>query len=145
MKRIQVVSIQMVKEKSLTYENNRLNGPADAYEIAAKFLKGADREHFVVMCLDSKNKVNALNTVSIGTLNSSAVHPRETFKAAILANSAAIVLVHNHPSGDPAPSREDKAITKRLAEAGKILGIEVFDHIIVGDGRYVSLKEEGVI
>ncbi len=145
MKRIQVVTIQMVKEKSLLYENNHIKSPIDAYEIAEKFLVGADREHFVVMCLDSKNKVNALNTVSIGTLNSSAVHPRETFKAAILGNSAAIILVHNHPSGDPTPSPEDRAITKRLAEAGRILGIEVLDHIIIGDGRYVSLKEEGVI
>lgn len=145
MKRVQVVSIQMVKEKSLLYETNKITTPSDAYEIAKKFLEGADREHFAVMCLDTKNKVNALNTVSIGTLNSSLVHPREVFKPAILANSAAIILVHNHPSGDPTPSQEDLAVTKRLSEAGQIIGIQVLDHVIIGDERYVSLQERGVI
>lgn len=145
MNRVQVVTIKMVKEKSLLYETNRITSPSDAYEIAERFLEGADREHFVVMCLDTKNRVNALNTVSIGTLNSSQVHPREVFKPAILANSASIILVHNHPSGDPTPSQEDITVTKRLSEAGQILGIQVFDHIILGDERYVSLKERGAI
>lgn len=145
MNRVQIVTIKMVKEKSLLYETTRINSPSDANEIAQKFLEGADREHFVVMCLDTKHKVNALNTVSVGTLNSSQVHPREVFKPAILANSAAIILVHNHPSGDPTPSQEDIAVTKRLTEAGQVLGIQVYDHIILGDGQYVSLNEKGVI
>ena len=143
MQRINVVSIQLIKEKSLSYETKRINCPQDAYNIAEGFLSGVDREHFIVMCLDTKNNVTALNTVSIGTLNSSLVHPREVFKAAILANSASVILVHNHPTGDPTPSREDREVTKRLCEAGKIMGIEVLDHIIIGDNRHISLKEQG--
>lgn len=144
--KVNVVSIQLVKEKSLTYGYKQINSPMDAASIAGDFLAGADREHFVVICLDTKNNVNALNTVSVGTLNSSLVHPREVFKAAILANSNAIILIHNHPSGDPTPSREDLEITKRLVEAGNILGIEVMDHVVIGDnGKYVSLKERGDI
>lgn len=146
MKRVNVVSVQLVREKSLAYETNVVKCPQDASEIAQKFLEGTDREHFVVMCLDTKNKVNAINTVSIGSLNSCPVHPREVFKAAILSNSSSVILIHNHPSGDPTPSREDSEVTKRLAEAGKIMGIEVFDHVVVGEnGRYVSLKEKGVL
>lgn len=144
LQKVNVVSIQLVKEKCLAYGSKQINCPKDAAIIAGDFLAGADREHFVVICLDTKQKVNALNTVSVGTLNSSLVHPREVFKAAILANSNALILIHNHPSGDPTPSREDLEITKRLVEAGNILGIEVLDHMVIGDnGKYVSLKERG--
>lgn len=146
LQKVDVVSIQLVKEKSLAYGSKQINSPRDAAIIAEHFLSGADRENFVVLCLDTKNNVNALNTVSVGTLNSSLVHPREVFKAAILANSNAIILIHNHPSGDPTPSREDLEITKRLVEAGNIMGIEVIDHVVIGDnGKYVSLKERGDI
>lgn len=107
-------------------------------------MQGLDRENFVVLLLDTKNKVIGINTVSIGTLNSSLVHPREVFKPAILASAAALILAHNHPSGDPKPSREDIEVTKRLIEAGGLLGIQVLDHIIVGD-YCVSLKEQGYI
>jgi len=146
LQKVNVVSIQLVKEKSLSYGSKQINCPRDAAIIAGDFLDGADREHFVVICLDTKNNVNALNTVSVGTLNSSLVHPREVFKAAILANSNALILSHNHPSGDPTPSREDVEITKRLAEAGKIMGIEVIDHVVIGEsGKYVSFKERGIL
>lgn len=146
LKKVSVVSIKLVKEKSLAYGSKQINCSKDAAVIAGDFLVGADREHFVVMCLDTKNNVNALNTISVGTLNSSLVHPREVFKAAILANSNAIILCHNHPSGDPSPSREDLEVTKQLVEAGNILGIEVLDHVVFGDnGKYVSLKERGMI
>ena len=146
LEKVNVVSIQLVKEKSLAYGSIQINCSKDAAVIAGDFLAGADREHFVVMCLDTKNNVNALNTVSVGTLNSSLVHPREVFKAAILANSNAIILCHNHPSGDPSPSKEDLEVTKRLVEAGNILGIEVLDHVVFGDnGKYVSFKERGMI
>jgi DNA repair protein RadC len=94
----------------------------------------ADREHFVVVLLDRKNQVIGMNTVSIGSLTASIVHPRETFKAAILSNAAAIICGHNHPSGDPQPSQEDRVLTARLVEAGKLLGISVLDHIILGTG-----------
>ena len=146
LEKVNVVSIQLVKERSLAYGSKRINCPQDAASITGDFLAGADREHFVVLCLDTKNNVNALNTVSVGTLNSSLVHPREVFKAAILANSNAIILSHNHPSGDPTPSREDLEITKRLVEAGNIMGIEVIDHVVIGEsGKYVSFKERGII
>ena len=145
-KRVQVVRVEMVKERAVRFATNLVRTPQDAASILAGFLAGVDREHFVLMCLDTKNKVNALNVVSVGTLNGAMVHPREVFKPAILANAAAVILGHNHPSGDTTPSREDKKIVKRLAEVGKILGIEVLDSLIIGDdGDFVSFKEQGLI
>ena len=112
----------------------------------ATYLADVDREHFVVLMLDQKNQVLGLHTVSMGSLTASIVHPRETFKAAILANAAAIICGHNHPSGDVQPSSEDRAITHRLAEAGKLLGINVLDHIIIGSaGKYFSFADEGLL
>lgn len=146
MKRVNVVSIQLVKEKSVSYETKKINSPMDAVNILERFMENADRESFMILCLDTKNNVNAINTVSVGTLNSSLVHPREVFKAAILSNSNAIILSHNHPSGNPSPSNEDIEITRRLEEAGNIMGIQVLDHVIMGEnGRYVSLKERGAL
>jgi DNA repair protein RadC len=110
------------------------------------YLVDADREHFVVFFVDQKNRVIGVHTVSMGSLTASVVHPREVFKAAILANAAAIVCGHNHPSGDVQPSREDRATTKRLVEAGKLLGIEVLDHIIIGsEGVYFSFADENLL
>ncbi len=99
----------------------------------------------VVIALDTKAQPNSISTCSMGTLNASLVHPREVFKSAILSNAHSILLAHNHPSGDPTESMEDIKITERLVEAGKIIGISVLDHIIVGDGNYISLKEKGHI
>lgn len=100
----------------------------------------------ILLCLDSKNQPTAINTVSIGCLNSSIVHPREVFKVAILSNSASIIVYHNHPSGDIKPSKDDINITQRLKESGKILGIDLIDHIIVGSNEmYYSFKEKGNI
>ncbi len=97
-------------------------------------------------CVNAKNEVNAIEIVSTGTLSSALVHPREIFKAAILSNAHAVILCHNHPSGDPAPSREDREITRRLVEAGMLMGIEVLDHVIIGDHhRYVSFRERGLL
>lgn len=108
-------------------------------------MEESDREQLLVCCLDAKNQPTAINVVSIGNLNSSIVHPREAFKPAILSNSASIILFHNHPSGDPTPSKEDTNITDRLKECGDILGIKLIDHIIIGDNSYCSLKEKGII
>ena len=144
-KRVDIVSIKLVKESSFLYENRRVNSPNDAIELFTRFLSESDREQFIVCCMDIKNQPTSINVVSIGTLNSSLVHPREVFKAAILANSASIIVAHNHPSGDPTPSKEDINITVRLKEAGKIIGVDIIDHIIIGDDRYVSLKEKGVL
>ena len=96
-----------------------------------------------MLCLSTKHRVIAYHEVSRGTLDSTLVHPREVFKAALLANAAAIVVSHNHPSGDPSPTMDDLEVTTRLVAAGEILGIVVLDHIVVGDGRYFSFKEAG--
>lgn len=145
-KRVNIVSIKMVRESTLNYQPRKINSAQDVAELAGEFLLEADREKFLLICLDTKNQPTHINIVSIGTLNASTVHPREIFKVAILANSAAIILAHNHPSGDPAPSVEDIEVTKRLVEAGEILGIRVLDHVIVGEqDRYVSFKERNYI
>lgn len=140
------IRVELVREKgnSIKSDVNVINGPGDIAAIF-EYLQSKDREQIDILCLSTKNKVIAIHTVSIGSLNSSIVHPREVFKAAILANSASIILVHNHPSGDPTPSDEDIKITKRLCEAGKILGITVLDHVIIGDGRFESLVGLGFI
>ncbi len=104
-----------------------------------------DREHFKVILLNTKNHVLEIESVSVGNLNSSLVHPRELFKKAILKSAAGVILVHNHPSGDPQPSDEDRQVTARMVEAGEIIGIEVLDHIVIGDGRYASLRERGLM
>jgi DNA repair protein RadC len=103
----------------------------------------ADREKFVVVCLDTKNQPTAINVCHVGSLNASIVHPREVMKAAVLSNSASIIVAHNHLSGHCEPSREDIEVTKRLVEAGRIVGIDVLDHLIVCPERYLSLKEKG--
>ena len=137
------VSIKMVKEEVLDYGIDSILKPEDAWQVLKNYIDEMDREVFVVICLDIRNHINAINTVSIGNLNSSLVHPREVFKPAILANAAAIILGHNHPSGDPNPSKEDIQTTKQMAAAGKILGIDVLDHVIIGDNIFYSLKANG--
>ncbi|MHB9144081.1 MAG: RadC family protein [Symbiobacteriia bacterium] len=118
--------------------------PEDAAQLCMASMRHLDREHFRVLLLDTKHRVLGDEQVSIGHLNASLVHPRELFKGAIRRSAAAIILVHNHPSGDPTPSSEDLDVTGRLAAAGKILGIEVLDHIIIGDNQYASFKERGL-
>lgn len=112
-----------------------------------EYFADTDREMFVVMLLDRKNAVLGLNLVSVGFLTSSVVHPREVFKPAILSNSCSVILSHNHPSGDPFPSQEDRALTTRLVQGGKLLGIAILDHIIVGDGsgKYFSFADENLL
>ena len=125
-------------------ERHKIRCPEDAAKVAAHFIGDDDREVFLVMCLNTKNEVVAVHRCHIGSLNSSIVHPREVFKAAILNNSASIIVAHQHPSGDVTPSREDVEMTKRLAEAGRILGIEVLDHLVINyKAEYTSLKERG--
>src|SRR5690606_368061 len=103
------------------------------------------KEHFRIAILDTKNHIIAIEEISIGNLNSSIVHPREVFNIAIRRTANSIILIHNHPSGDPTPSREDINITNRLIEAGNIIGIKVLDHIIIGDNRYLSFRERNII
>lgn len=108
-------------------------------------LRYLQKEHFVCLFLNTKNHVLAQETLSIGSLNASIVHPREIFRAAIKRSSASIICAHNHPSGDPTPSPEDIQITERLVQAGELIGIEVLDHVIIGDKHYISLKEQGLM
>lgn len=133
----------MTKERNVYYENKKVRSPQDSAEIFRNFIGNADREMFVVMCLNTKNEVTSLTVAHIGSLNASVVHPREVFKTAILSNSFAIAVCHNHPSGNPTPSPEDISVTQRLVQAGQIIGIEVLDHIVLGDDKHVSLAELG--
>jgi DNA repair protein RadC len=121
-----------------------LSSPRQAGEYLVRLLQDKDREHFYAVLLDTKNHVLGVELVSVGGLSASLAHPREVFKAAIRRSAAAVILAHNHPSGDPMPSAEDIQITKAMVEAGKLLDIAVLDHLIIGDGRYQSLKEKGL-
>jgi len=114
-------------------------------QVLIREMRDYDREHFLVIYLDRKGGVIAKENVSIGGLHSSIVHPREVFKTAVKRSAASIILAHNHPSGDPAPSKEDIDITRRLIEAGRIMGIEIIDHVIIGENTYCSFKEKGLI
>ncbi len=122
-----------------------IRSPQDAADMVMEEMRHLDREHFVALLLNTKNQVLAREVVSVGTLSSSAVHPRELFKLAIRRSAAAVILLHNHPSGDPWPSQEDIQVTHRLIEAGRIIGIEVLDHIVIGDNKYISLKAENLL
>ncbi|HDR8065779.1 TPA: DNA repair protein RadC [Bacillus cereus] len=144
-KRVNIVSLKMVREHSIMYPKRNVRSPEDAFNLLQTFLDELDREHFVVVCLDTKNQPTAINVCHMGSLNASIVHPREVLKVAILSNSASILLAHNHPSTDPSPSKEDIEVTKRLLEACEIIGIEILDHLIIGGQNYISLKEKGYI
>lgn len=128
-----------------TKDRKKITSPLDVVDFFMADMSRLKKEHFKITMLDTKNNIIGIEEVSIGNLNSSIVHPREVFKQAIKRSSSAIILVHNHPSGDPSPSREDINITKRLVECGDLLGIRVLDHIIIGDKRHISLKEMDIL
>jgi DNA repair protein RadC len=117
--------------------------PRDVAEIMLPEMSHLTQEHFVCLFLNTKNHIIGKQTVFVGSLDSSIVHPREVFKEAIRRSSASVICLHNHPSGDPTPSREDIQVTRTLREAGELVGITLLDHLIIGDGRYVSMKEQG--
>jgi DNA repair protein RadC len=121
---------------------HKINNPETVFHLLKNDLQEKKKEYFIVMSLDTRNHLISADTISIGTLNSSLVHPRETFDCAVHRNAAQIILVHNHPSGIPEPSEDDISITKRLVTAGKIMGIEVLDHIIIGKDEWFSMKEK---
>ena len=117
------------------------NDPASIFHTLAPDYSHLGREHFLVLPVDVQKRIIGVHTASVGSLTASLVHPREVFQPAILASAAAVVVVHNHPSGDPEPSAADRAVTKRLIKVGELIGIPLVDHVIIGDGRWVSLRE----
>ncbi|NLV89837.1 MAG: DNA repair protein RadC [Tissierellia bacterium] len=123
----------------------KINEPSTIANLYMDEMRYLQKEHFRVVLLDTKNQIIVTEEISIGTLNASIVHPRDVFRAAIKRNANSIILIHNHPSGDPTPSNEDINITIRLLEAGNLIGIKVLDHIIIGDNKYISFKEKNII
>lgn len=126
-------------------EKIKISSPNDAAVVMMEEMRYYKKEYFKIILMDTKNNIIKIAEISVGSLNSSIVHPREVFVEAIANSSSSIILVHNHPSGEIQPSREDIMLTDRLSECGKLLGIKVIDHIIIGDGVFFSFKEEGLI
>jgi len=126
-------------------EKPKISSPEDVYRRLFPRMRELKKEMFIELCLDTKNQILKEEVISVGSLNTNVVHPREVFKLALAESAAHIIVAHNHPSGDPTPSREDIEITKKLVETGNIMGITVLDHVIIGDGRHFSMKEAGHI
>jgi DNA repair protein RadC len=138
-----IYRVELVREGRQTIRDRSISGPEDAAAIFRRLIGDRDREVFVVAGLSVKNEVIGLSIVSIGTLDAALVYPRDVFKPALLMNAYAVIIAHHHPSGGPELSEEDRRVTDRLIEAGRILGIEVYDHLILGDGAHVSLRQLG--
>lgn len=155
--------VRMVKYKTRLTENKRvelekevsvnrpdlvstIRSPEDVASVGKDFMRihEAPEEYMYMLCLNTKNRITGIFEISHGSVNSSIVGPREVFQKALLANAVSIILIHNHPSGDPSPSKEDIDVTKRLMDAGKIVGVNVLDHLIIGE-RYISLMEKGYL
>ena len=137
--------VRVVREQpELPFPKPRIAYPGDVRGLLQRQLAFSDREIFCIVILDARNQVLGVNTVSIGSVSASIVHPREVFRPAILMGASSIILSHCHPSGDPEPSKDDLELTRRLHKAGEILGIEVLDHIIIADTQFLSLKEKGL-
>ena len=142
---VQLVRVGLVRDAgALKGGRDVVSRPSDVARWLTD-IRTSDREQFVCLHLNARHQVNALEVVSIGTLNASLVHPREVFKGAILNNAAGVILAHNHPSDDPTPSNEDQALTQRMQQAGAIMGIEVLDHVIVGPDSFLSMKETNLM
>lgn len=143
LKLFQAVSERLAREQ--IQEKIAMNSPKAVADYLQKFIGLEKKEHFVMLSIDARNNLTKISDISVGSLNASIVHPREVFKEAIQASAAQIIIAHNHPSGDPEASPEDVALTRRLAEAAKIIGIELLDHIIVTKDNFLSLKEQNLI
>jgi DNA repair protein RadC len=138
--------IMLVKEPEAVFTSYpKFGNSRELFEAFREEFSALDREHFFMITLDSKNTTIGYHTISIGSLSSSVVHPREVFKPAVLESAAAVIFLHNHPSGDPAPSREDRECTARLTQAGTVLGIRVLDHIVFGETDYFSFADARVL
>lgn len=146
-KAAQLMALSEISKRisTLKLEKIKISSPGDAAAVMMEEMRYYKKEYFKIILLDTKNNVKKVSEISVGSLNSSIVHPREVFTEAVSNSASSIILVHNHPSGESEPSHEDIALTNRLDECGKILGIKVLDHIIIGDGIFYSFKEEGLI
>ncbi|WP_192894770.1 RadC family protein [Neobacillus notoginsengisoli] len=147
-KAIQLMAALELGSRVANLTNNEryvIRSPEDGANYVMNEMRFLSQEHFVCLYLNTKNQVLHKQTIFIGSLNASIVHPREVFKEAFRRSAASIICLHNHPSGDPTPSREDIEVTKRLAECGKIIGIDVLDHLIIGENKFISLKEKGYL
>lgn len=144
--KIDVVNVRLVKEPAL-YAETPVKSPSDVLRAVANELKSYDREVFAILNLKTNGQIINLNICSVGTLDSSLVSPREIFKSSILSNASAFIAIHNHPSGNPTPSEDDKKTTERLVSCGDLLGIKMLDHIIIGgeNGQMLSMKSEGMM
>jgi DNA repair protein RadC len=141
-------AVELAKRVELYPETERkliIKTAEDVVRVVKKDLRGKKKEHFLTLLLDARNRLIKSAEVSVGSLDASIVHPREVFKEAVSASAASVIFVHNHPSGDPQPSEDDIKLTRRLVEAGEIMGIEVLDHLILGDRDHLSLKSKGLI
>ncbi len=139
-----VYKVMVVQEGSVATEPY-IRSPEDVARVVAQHLRGVDREHFVGLYLNAANRLIGIHTLTIGTLTASLVHPREVFKPAIRESACAMILVHNHPNGDPTPSQDDKNITRELKKAAEILGIRILDHIVMAKDKILSMVEERIL
>lgn len=139
-----MVRVELVRDSECEYAATEVKYPQHLVEVVRHFLRNADREVFLAVNLSGRLTINSIHVVSVGDLTHSIAHPREVFKAAILANAASIALAHNHPSAEATPSDEDIKITRKLIEAGKILDINVIDHIIIAGDSYLSFSEKHI-
>jgi DNA repair protein RadC len=143
---IPVYRVSLIKDRAMPYAKApHVLTPEEVYHLITEFLQGTDREHVIALFLDGTSAVIGMNTVSIGTLSESLVHAREVFKGAILANAASIIVVHNHPSGAAFASEADISVTSKLKDAGRIIGIPLEDHIVIGDETFFSFRQEGLL
>ncbi|UJL44970.1 DNA repair protein RadC [Virgibacillus sp. NKC19-16] len=140
-------AIELGKRMNQYKSNDRyiVRSPEDGADYVMEEMRSLNQEHFVVLFLNTKNQIIHRQTIFIGSLNASIVHPREVYREAVKRSAASIIVAHNHPSGDPSPSQEDIHVTRRLVESGKMIGIEVLDHLIIGDRKFISLKEKGYL
>lgn len=143
MYRIPRYKVILIKDSSFKSEIKKIAKSVDAYEIMKPMMENLPVEHFQIIMLDAKNQVIGTSLVTIGLISATIISPREIFQRALLANCSGIILAHNHPSGDPTPSEEDILLTRKICEGGNVLDIKVLDHIIIGDNKYISLKEQG--
>jgi DNA repair protein RadC len=147
-KAAQLLALAEISKRFRTYKSGEeyiIKSPADAADMVMETMRSLKQEILKIILVNTKNKVILIKDVSMGSINSSIVHPREVFMEAVRRSAASIVICHNHPSGDPTPSSEDINITHRLKECGKLLGIDLLDHIIIGNGTYISMKEKGIL